>query len=71
MGVRIRLARLGRRNAPGYRVFVADSRAPRDGRHLEVVGHFDPVPGARAFLFFARRRQAQPAPSAACACART
>jgi small subunit ribosomal protein S16 len=47
MPVRIRLARFGRRNLPFYRIFVADSRSPRDGRHLEVVGHFDPLPGAR------------------------
>jgi ribosomal protein S16 len=46
MPVRIRLARFGRRNLPFYRIFVADSRSPRDGRHLEVVGHFDPLPGA-------------------------
>lgn len=30
---------------PFYRIFVADSRSPRDGRHLEQVGHYDPVPG--------------------------
>ena len=46
MPVRIRLARFGRRNLPFYRIFVADSRSPRDGRHLEVVGHYDPLPGA-------------------------
>lgn len=45
MTVRIRLARFGRKNLPFYRVFVADSRSPRDGRHLECVGHFDPIPG--------------------------
>ena len=48
MVVRIRLARFGRRNLPFYRIFVADSRSPRDGRHIEVVGHFDPITGARA-----------------------
>ena len=45
MPVRMRLARFGRSNLPFYRIFVADSRSPRDGRHLEVVGHFDPLPG--------------------------
>ena len=30
---------------PFYRIFAADARAPRDGRHLEVVGHYDPLPG--------------------------
>ena len=48
MVVRIRLARFGRKNLPFYRIFVADSRSPRDGRHIEVVGHFDPITGARA-----------------------
>lgn len=31
---------------PFYRIFVADSRCPRDGKHLEIVGHYDPLPGA-------------------------
>jgi small subunit ribosomal protein S16 len=44
MPVRIRLARFGQKNRPFYRIFVADSRAPRDGKHLEVVGHYDPIP---------------------------
>ena len=43
MPVRIRLARVGARNAPRYRVFVADARAPRDGKHIEIVGHYDPI----------------------------
>ena len=46
MPVRIRLARYGHRNHPFYRIYVADSRAPRDGKHLEVVGHYDPKPGS-------------------------
>ncbi len=32
-------------NLPFYRIFVADSRAPRDGKHIEAVGHYNPVPG--------------------------
>jgi len=39
----IRLTRKGRRNRPYYRVVVADSRRARDGRFLEVLGHYDPV----------------------------
>lgn len=31
-------------NLPFYRIFVADSRCPRDGRHLEQLGHYNPVP---------------------------
>merc|ERR1712216_301142 len=44
MPVRIRLARYGQRNLPFYRIYVADSRAPRDGRHIEIIGHYDPKP---------------------------
>jgi small subunit ribosomal protein S16 len=43
MPVRLRLARVGTKNAPHYRVFVADSRAPRSGKHIEIVGHYDPI----------------------------
>ncbi|KAJ7565006.1 hypothetical protein O6H91_02G044100 [Diphasiastrum complanatum] len=43
--VRLRLARFGRKNLPFYRIFAADSRAPRDGKHLEVVGFYNPLPG--------------------------
>ena len=46
MPVRIRLARYGHRNLPFYRIYVADSRAPRDGKHIEIIGHYDPKPGA-------------------------
>lgn len=42
----MRLARFGRKNLPFYRIFAADSRAPRDGRHIEIVGHYNPIPGA-------------------------
>ena len=42
MAVHLRLARGGRHKRPFYRVVAADSRMPRDGRFLEVVGTFDP-----------------------------
>ncbi|KAK9909564.1 hypothetical protein WJX75_004190 [Coccomyxa subellipsoidea] len=45
MPVRLRLARFGRKNLPFYRIFAADSRSPRDGKHIEILGHFDPIPG--------------------------
>ena len=45
MPVRIRLSRWGRRNAPFFRVVVADSRSRRDGRNIEQVGWFDPSTG--------------------------
>ena len=40
----IRLRRTGAARRPYYRVVVADSRAPRDGRFVEVLGHYDPRP---------------------------
>ena len=43
MAVKMRLRRMGRRNRPFYRVVVADSRHPRDGRFIEMVGHYDPL----------------------------
>mmetsp|Transcript_11433 Transcript_11433/g.25980 ORF Transcript_11433/g.25980 Transcript_11433/m.25980 type:complete len:109 (+) Transcript_11433:210-536(+) len=44
MVVRLRMARFGRYKFPFYRIYAADARAPRDGKHLENLGHFDPVP---------------------------
>lgn len=43
MAVKIRLARHGAKKAPYYRVVVADSRAPRDGRLIEEVGRYNPL----------------------------
>jgi small subunit ribosomal protein S16 len=43
MAVRIRLARHGRKKAPFYRLVVADSRSPRDGRFIELLGTYDPM----------------------------
>ena len=40
--VKIRLTRTGRKLDPSYRIVVADSRSPRDGRYIEQVGFFDP-----------------------------
>ena len=42
MAVKIRLRRMGAKKAPTYRVVVADSRFPRDGRFIEEIGHFNP-----------------------------
>lgn len=41
--VRIRLLRTGKRKQPSYRVVVADQRAPRDGRFVEILGHYNPL----------------------------
>jgi small subunit ribosomal protein S16 len=43
MAVKVRLARLGRKKKPFYRIVVASSQAPRDGKFLEVVGTYDPL----------------------------
>jgi len=43
MAVKIRLRRMGAKKAPFYRVVVADSRYPRDGRFIEEVGTYDPT----------------------------
>jgi small subunit ribosomal protein S16 len=40
--VKIRLMRVGKRKQPTYRVVVADSRSPRDGRIIEAIGHYNP-----------------------------
>jgi small subunit ribosomal protein S16 len=40
--VRIRLRRIGRKNAPVYRIVVADSQSPRDGRFIEIIGQYSP-----------------------------
>ena len=41
--VKIRLTRIGAKKAPCYRVVVADSRYPRDGRFIEEIGHYNPM----------------------------
>ncbi|NLZ48602.1 MAG: 30S ribosomal protein S16 [Clostridiales bacterium] len=43
MAVRIRLRRMGAHKAPFYRIVVADSRAPRDGRFIEEIGYYNPI----------------------------
>jgi small subunit ribosomal protein S16 len=42
MAVRIRLTRIGSKKNPIYRVVVADSRSPRDGRFIEIIGRYNP-----------------------------
>ena len=43
MSVKIRLRRIGAKKAPFYRIVVADSRYPRDGRFIEEIGTYDPT----------------------------
>ena len=40
--VKIRLMRTGKKKQPHYRIVVADARAPRDGRFIEIIGHYHP-----------------------------
>ena len=42
MAVKIRLRRVGRKNAPMYRIVIADSKSPRDGKFIEVIGTYAP-----------------------------
>ena len=43
MAVKIRLRRMGQKKAPFYRIIVADSRSPRDGKFIEEIGYYDPM----------------------------
>jgi small subunit ribosomal protein S16 len=49
MAVKIRLKRLGQKKAPFYRVVVADSRSPRDGKFIAEIGTYDPTKEPSAF----------------------
>jgi len=41
--LKIHLSRVGKKKRPAYRIVVADSRAPRDGGNIEIIGHYDPL----------------------------
>ncbi len=43
MAVKLRLTRIGKTKQPQYRIVAADSRSPRDGRFIEIVGHYNPL----------------------------
>ena len=49
MAVKIRLRRMGKKKAPFYRIVVADSRSPRDGRFIEEIGTYDPTKEPSAY----------------------
>lgn len=55
MAVKIRLRRMGSKKAPFYRVVVADSRYPRDGRFIEQVGTYNPMTEPAAVEFDAEK----------------
>lgn len=47
--VKIRLSRTGKRNQPSYRIVVTDSRKPRDGKNIEILGSYNPSEKAEKF----------------------
>jgi small subunit ribosomal protein S16 len=49
LSVKIRLTRVGRRNRAYYRLVVADSRKPRDGRFIEIIGTYQPLSEGKNF----------------------
>ena len=51
MAVKMRLKRMGQKKAPFYRIVVADSRSPRDGKFIEEVGYYDPNTDPRVIKF--------------------
>ena len=57
MAVKIRLARLGRKKLPYYRIVVADVEAKRDGRFLDIVGTYDPLKDPAEVHFDAAKLQ--------------
>ena len=58
MAVKIRLRRIGAKKAPFYRVVVADSRYPRDGRCIEELGYYDPTKEPNVFKVDAEKANA-------------
>ncbi|MCL4233299.1 MAG: 30S ribosomal protein S16 [Deltaproteobacteria bacterium] len=51
MALHIRLRRMGAKKAPFYRIVVADSRSPREGRFVDQVGHYDPMKATDGVVF--------------------
>ena len=55
MAVKIRLRRVGRKKSPMYRIVIADSKSPRDGKFIEIVGQYQPRTGDKAINLKADR----------------
>ncbi len=51
MAVRIRCQRFGRKKRPFYRIVAAHSESPRDGRFIEILGYYDPLPNPSVIKF--------------------
>ena len=58
MSVKIRLRRMGAKKAPFYRVVVADSRYPRDGRFIEEIGYYNPLTNPADIKIHAQKAKA-------------
>ncbi len=69
--VKIRLRRVGAKKKPSYRVVIADSRAPRDGAFINIIGHYDPLTEPETVVIDEEKalywlgQGAQPTPTAA------
>ena len=55
MAVKIRLKRMGSKKKPFYRIVVADSRAPRDGKFIEEIGYYNPLTESKEFKVDAQK----------------
>ena len=60
MAVKIRLRRMGAKKAPFYRIVVADSRSPRDGRFIEEIGYYNPLTNPAEVKVDADKAHSQP-----------
>lgn len=57
MAVKIRMKRIGSKKRPFYRIVVADSRAPRDGRFIEELGYYNPISNPKVFKVDAEKAE--------------
>ena len=57
MAVKIRLRRMGQKKAPFYRIIVADSRSPRDGKFIEEIGTYDPTKDPSEFKVMKKQQK--------------
>ena len=55
MAVKIRLKRMGSKKKPFYRIVVADSRAPRDGKFIEEIGYYNPLTESKEIKVYAEK----------------
>ena len=58
MAVKLRLKRMGSKRKPFYRIVAADSRAPRDGRFIEIIGTYNPTTNPASYKVAERRSTA-------------